>query len=262
MQHDSAANDYRPDLLLRNPMVNRASRYAAAGGRLAHGHQGHDTGSVHGWTTVAHLCLGRQHGPATFHLRTARGGIACPVDMCCTTVPTMTNHYGSNGGTSRDSGPRSRDTLLAIEFAKRIETLGISRRQLTERTGLSRQTLHNIEHSGRVDLKPSTLNALDKGLLWRPGTALALSRGDDSVLESGDQLASNERQAAYRWQIVERISRMTLSELERMVSIMEAEALGESVPMETQDVISQVEERVARIEARLQGGVAQHGFAG
>lgn len=143
-------------------------------------------------------------------------------------------------------------SLLATEFTKRVTQLGMSRRQLTQRTGLSRQTLHNIEREGRTDLKPATLQSLDLGLYWRPGTCLALIKGDSSVLETSDALAHADKEHAYRWRIVEKIQRMSLAELERMVSMMEGEALGTQEPMSTDDVIARVEANIMRrIESHL-----------
>lgn len=158
----------------------------------------------------------------------------------------MNNHPISTTETKGES-------ILAEAFTRRITQLGMSRRQLTARTGLSRQTLHNIEREGRTDLKPATLQALDKGLYWRPGTCLALINGDESVLDDADATLHRDKESAYRWRIVEKIQRMSLTELERMVSIMEGEALGDDVLHErTDDVIAAVEANVlARIEARL-----------
>lgn len=158
----------------------------------------------------------------------------------------------SNHVTDTPTGTGESLSLLASEFTNRINQLGMSRRQLTLRTGLSRQTLHNIEHGARTDLKPSTLKALDDGLFWRAGTALALSHGDASVLEDSDALTLVEKESAYRWRVVERIQRMSLEDLERLVSMMESEALGEDSPMTTDEVISKVEANVMRrIEMRL-----------
>lgn len=156
----------------------------------------------------------------------------------------MNNHLPST-----DDVPSS---LLAKEFTRRIEQLGMSRRQLTQRSGLSRQTLHNIEREGRTDLKPGTYQALDTALHWRPGTCLALAKGDASVLDTADAMMHRDKESAYRWRIVERIQRMSLVELERMVSMMEGDALGDDAPTDTNDVIATVEANVmARIERRL-----------
>lgn len=156
------------------------------------------------------------------------------------------NNHGPNADASQAS-------VLAREFTRRISQLGMSRRELTKRTGLSRQTLHNIEREGRTDLKPATLQALDRGLYWRPGTCLALLAGDVSVLDSADAMLHADKESAYRWRIVERIQRMSLVELERMVSMMEGESLGDNQPLSTDEVIARVEETVLRrIEQRLQ----------
>lgn len=137
-------------------------------------------------------------------------------------------------------------TLLAREFTKRINQLGMSRRLLVKRTGLSRQTLHNIERGGRTDLKPQTLMALDAGLYWRPGTCLALAHGDESVLVDADGSGAANREDAFKWRIVERIQRMSLEELERMASQMEADDFGTEQPMTTTDLIRTIEDNVMR----------------
>ncbi len=158
----------------------------------------------------------------------------------CTTVHGMTRH--TEGGTGNDA-----TSLLAREFARRISVLGLSRRQLTEMSGLSRQTLHNIEHGARTDLKPATLRALDNALLWRPGTDMALAKGDASVLADADTTVIDVRENAYRWTVVEKIQRMSLEDLERLVSIMERETLGATESLGTDDVVSRVEANVMRL---------------
>ena len=148
-------------------------------------------------------------------------------------------------------------SVLADAFKRRITQLGISRRELTRRTGLSRQTLHNIEHEDKTELKPSTYQALDRALYWYPGTTYALSQGDESVLDHADTMLHADKESAYRWRIVERIQRMPLEELEKMVSMMEREALGDngSEPMDTETVIDRVERAVLeRIESRMNLG--------
>lgn len=143
-------------------------------------------------------------------------------------------------------------TVLATAFTARITQLGLSRRELTARTGLSRQTLHNIEHEGRTDLKPTTLRALDEALYWVPGTCLELSKGNVSALETADANAYADKEGAYRWRIVERLQRMSLGELERMVSIMEGEQLGVSEPLSTADAMSTVEANImAMVDRRI-----------
>lgn len=138
----------------------------------------------------------------------------------------------------------TRTDLLAREFGKRLEQLGLSKREFCRRTGLSRQTLHNIEIEGRTDLLPATFNALDTGLRWNPGTALALSLGDDSVLQQPNAETRERLEGAYRWQVVERIQRMSLADLEKLVTMMEGNALGDAEPLTTTDMMAQVESRL------------------
>ena len=155
----------------------------------------------------------------------------------------MNNHVGT--------GVAMASSILAEAFTRRITQLGISRRELTKRTGLSRQTLHNVEHGGSTELKPATLQALDRGLYWRPGTSHALSQGDESALDTADATMHADKESAYRWRIVERIQRMSLAELERIVAYMETQAFGDE-PLTTESVIERVEEAVyRRIEQRL-----------
>lgn len=138
-----------------------------------------------------------------------------------------------------------RESVLAREFTKRITQLGMSRRELVKRSGLSRQTLHNVEREGRTELKPATLRALDQALYWAPGTALALSKGDASVLVDADAMGHAEREAAFRWRIVEKVQRMTLEDLERMVSLMDGESLGDDESgISTAQIVDLVSARV------------------
>lgn len=145
------------------------------------------------------------------------------------------------------------DGLLARAFTHRLEQLGLSRREIVRRSGLSRQTLHNIEHGEHGELKPSTLAAIDRVLRWMPGTALALSRGDASALESGDALNESDRASAYRWGIVERIQSMSLAELERMIANMDTAASnGDDAATESHDdFMARADERIRALEQAL-----------
>lgn len=159
------------------------------------------------------------------------------VDRLCRTVQRMNSH----------------DTLLASAFTERIRQIGLSRRELTKRTGLSRQTLHNIEHEGNTHLKPATLEALDKALHWSPGTAYALANGDASVLEARNGMTAEDMEAVYRWRIVARIQRMPMAELERLIANIEWEAVPDEAVMPPNDVV--LEQRIAKmIDERLQVG--------
>ena len=111
---------------------------------------------------------------------------------------------------------------LAGQLAGRLEQLGMSRRELSRRANLSRQTIHNIEHEGNTNLKPSTLNALDAALKWEPGTALALALGQ------GDPGAIEARVNDYLCRIALHLSHMTSAQLELTLIMMEENELGKA----------------------------------
>ena len=140
-------------------------------------------------------------------------------------------------------------TLLAREFAKRIATLGISRRELTRRVDISRQTIHHIENEGRTDLRPSTFAAIDKGLHWRPGTALALANGDGSALEHSDRLTIEDREDATRWRLVARIYSMELEDLDRLVAHIDGTRPTNGDVKD--DELQTMRERMAALEDRI-----------
>jgi DNA-binding XRE family transcriptional regulator len=118
-------------------------------------------------------------------------------------------------------------SLLSKAFKERIETLGLSRRDVSIRSGLSRQTLHNIEHEGQTKFIPQTLRALESVLMWEPGTCMQLLNGIDNT--GNAEFARGVRMAKetiLRWGIVERVSHLSLEELERIASALELEVLG------------------------------------
>ena len=149
---------------------------------------------------------------------------------------------------------------LGEEFARRIDQLGISRREFVRRSGISRQTLHKIEHEGHVDLWEQTYGQLDEALKWSPGTAKALARGELHSMDERDALSLLDREGAYRWAVVERIHSMSLASLEKLVAMMEGEQLGTrpDVLLTTDEVIRIVEIKVSEAlrqqEASKQGG--------
>lgn len=106
------------------------------------------------------------------------------------------------------------EKTLSEAMAERMANLGISRRELSLRTGLSRQTINNIEN-GKMAIG-RTLAALDQGLYWRAGTALALSQGNDAMLKEADLLIREDDGSVTRWTIVLRVSKMSIKELEQM----------------------------------------------
>jgi transcriptional regulator with XRE-family HTH domain len=118
-------------------------------------------------------------------------------------------------------------SLLSQAFKERITTLGLSRRDVSIRSGLSRQTLHNIEHEGQTKFIPQTLRALESALMWEPGTCMQLLNGIDNT--GNAEFARGVRMAKetiLRWGIVERVSHLSLEELERFASALELEVLG------------------------------------
>lgn len=96
----------------------------------------------------------------------------------------------------------------------RMLKLGMSKRELATRTGLSRQTINNVEN-GKI-LIGRTLAALDNGLYWKAGTALALSEGNDSLLKDADLLIKEDDGSVTRWSLVMRVASMSLNELDQL----------------------------------------------
>ena len=112
---------------------------------------------------------------------------------------------------------------LAGGITKRLEQLGMSRRELARRANLSRQTIHNIEKEGNTNLKPSTFRALDEALKWDAGTALALALG-----KGLDKETTEERVLEYVSRIALRLTHMTTEELELCLIMMEENELGQA----------------------------------
>lgn len=110
--------------------------------------------------------------------------------------------------------------LLGKRVQERLHQLGMSRRELARRANLSRQTIHNIEHEGATNLKPSTLKALDKALKWEDGTALALALG------TGDPGKVHERLNEYLCRIAIHLAHMDAEQLELTLIMLEENELG------------------------------------
>jgi len=117
----------------------------------------------------------------------------------------------------------AQSNTLAEGLVNRLNQLGMSRRELARRTGLSRQTIHNIEHEGMTNLKPSTFQALDQALKWASGTALALGLG------KGTPETIEERLTHYLARIAVHLSHMDTEQLELTLIMMEEHELGKSV---------------------------------
>lgn len=127
----------------------------------------------------------------------------------------MSNHQSENTVKQRAVIDETR-TMLSQAFTKRLSQLGISRREFVRRSGLSRQTLHNIEVEGRTDLAAATMAKLDEHLQWKVGTTHALANGDAGWLTE-DAHAQEERAMKLRWQIVQHLSVLSLEDLETLV---------------------------------------------
>lgn len=112
--------------------------------------------------------------------------------------------------------PLDTQTELGKAFTHRLRQIGLSRRELERRSGLSRQTLHNIEH-GEANQLPATLAIIDEHLRWREGTALALQDGDTSVLNGKANHTASEL-AAKRLDAIQRIVLMSEDELETLIT--------------------------------------------
>lgn len=118
-------------------------------------------------------------------------------------------------------------TLLGEAIRKRINQLGISRRELAKRSGISKQTIHDLEHSQRA-FKGSTLMAIDQALKWKEGTALAFHTGDDPNRDGGESVEA--KVTRYFNAIMAHLATMTTDELERELLMLEEESFGRTFP--------------------------------
>lgn len=107
---------------------------------------------------------------------------------------------------------------LGSGLTERLEQLGMSRRELARRTGLSRQTIHNIERGISVP-KPETMAALDRALKWTRGTAEALVAG--KPIPRG-RAKTDEQLARIRF----RLAHMSPAEIELTLIMLEEHHLG------------------------------------
>lgn len=139
-------------------------------------------------------------------------------------------------------------SLLASEITKRLAGLRISRREFVRRTGLSRQTLHNVEREGLTDLWPTTFKALDRGLEWPEGTAKQLAAGDVTVID--EVLSLDQRLTMLRNQLMHGILQMDLPELSHLIDVMEKHVFNRSTGGAAEHV-QMVEARLDRMEQFL-----------
>jgi len=129
--------------------------------------------------------------------------------------------------------PTERPQALAVELAERLEQLGMSKRELSRRTGLSRMTIHNIINEGATNLKPTTFDAIDDTLRWGKGRAFALALGKGTPRELEDRVRE------YLARIAFHLSTMSSEDLELTLIMMQEHQLGADV-ITTDDFINRV----------------------
>lgn len=78
---------------------------------------------------------------------------------------------------------------LAEKVWRRRTELGLSRAQVKERGGPSIPTLRDVEAQNGRTISASTLNKLDVGLGWEPGSAAEVLRGGDPAVKNIEQQA-------------------------------------------------------------------------
>lgn len=113
-------------------------------------------------------------------------------------------------------------SLLGEMIAKRLDQLGMSRREFCRRFNVSRPTLHDLEFNREKRFAPSTFEVIDEGMKWDAGTAYAFHIG----VESSPTITIEERIEAYLEQIMARLLTMNVDELEREVLMLEEELYG------------------------------------
>lgn len=132
-------------------------------------------------------------------------------------------------------------TVLGEAIRKRIQQLGLSRRELAKRSGISKQTIHELEHSDK-GFSGQTLELLDAALKWEPGTSLEFWMGNPNARDGGEAIET--RVTEYLTKIIRHLATMGVDELEREVIMLEEETFGRSFP--------NIEEAIPEYEARLQ----------
>lgn len=113
------------------------------------------------------------------------------------------------------NNPATDTITLASAFTQRLAQLGMSRREFAKRSGLSRQTIHNVEVEQRTELAPATLAALDNALRWPTGKAYALANGEPFADSDGQ--SDEDKANGLRWVLVKRLDSLSLAELETMI---------------------------------------------
>jgi transcriptional regulator with XRE-family HTH domain len=119
---------------------------------------------------------------------------------------------------------KARPSRLGEQIAKRLAQLGMSRRELSRRIPISRQTLHLLEHEPERNFAPSTFAHLDQGLKWAPGTAKGFHEGTNADPHSDESL--QQRIQRYLNEILSHLENMDIDQLEREVLMLEEDAYG------------------------------------
>lgn len=120
-----------------------------------------------------------------------------------------------------DRSTKTKGSRLGEQITKRLGQLGMSRRELSRRVNISRQTLHFLEHEPERNFAPSTFEELDRGLKWSPGTARAFH---DGILLGGNDM--NVKVVKYIKSILAHLESMDIEQLEREVLMLEEESYG------------------------------------
>lgn len=139
-----------------------------------------------------------------------------------------------------------KSNLLGEQIAKRLEQLGMSRREFCRRFQISRQTMHDLEHATGKGFADSTFAAIDFGLKWNDGTAKAFHEGIENARELMG-MTMEERINAYLEAILSRLVTMTIDELEREVLMLEEEAYGRPSTVAGSDAMVVIRETVERL---------------
>lgn len=140
----------------------------------------------------------------------------------------------------------TKGNLLGEQIAQRLDQLGMSRREFARRSNISRQTLHDLEHSQSKGFAESTFDAVDIGLKWEPGTAKAFHSGNRHAREVIGP-TKEERVNEYLKAILSRLVTMTIDELEREVLMLEEEAYGKPLTEAGSDAMEVIRSTVERL---------------
>lgn len=140
-------------------------------------------------------------------------------------------------------------SLLGEAIAKRLDQLGMSRREFCRRFNISRPTLHDLEFNRDKEFASATFEAIDTGLKWQAGTARAFHMGKEDA-QFGN-MSIEDRIHAYLEQILARLITMNIDELEREVLMLEEELYGR--PLSTDEAsLAVVRETVSKLLTLLQ----------